>query len=390
MTSDEGKQALSALQADHRLRRLSSIDSATASTVVQCGRRLVNFSSNNYLGLARHPALKQAAAVAIRRFGIGAGASRLLSGNHRLYETLEAAIARFKSTPAALVFNSGYVANLGALGAWIQPGDLVFCDRLSHASLIEGARGSAGTFRIYRHNDVDHLRRLLAGRRNGRRALIVTDGVFSMDGDIAPLPALVSLADEYDAQIYLDDAHATGVLGSRGAGTCDHFNIHHPRIIQMGTFSKALGGLGGFVATDAPQIQYLINKARPLIYTTALPPAVLAAAIAALSWVEENAAPRRRLLRHAAYLRARVAAAGFAVGEGCTPILPIRIGDNERAVAFSKRLLASGFWVPAIRPPTVPVGEARLRISLTAAHTRRQIDRLVDALSTIGRALRIL
>ena len=390
MTSDQCEQALSALQAEHRLRRLSSIDSATASTVVQDGRRLLNFSSNNYLGLAHHPALKQAAAAAIRRFGVGAGASRLLSGNHRLYEVLEAAIARFKSTPAALVFNSGYVANLGALGGWVQSGDLAFCDRLSHASLIEGARGSAGTLRIYRHGDVDHLRGLLRRRRAGRRALIVTDGVFGMDGDIAPLPALVALADEYDAQVYLDDAHATGVLGSRGAGTCDYFNLHHPRIIQMGTFSKALGGLGGFVAAETPQIQYLINKAGPLIYTTALPPAVLAAAIAALAWIGENDAPRRRLLRHAEYLRARVAAAGFDIGEGCTPIVPVRIGDNEKAVAFSQRLLAAGFWVPAIRPPTVPVGEARLRISLTAAHTRGQIDRLVDALSTLGRALRIL
>ncbi len=390
MTADECEQALSVLQAGHLLRRLSSIDSASATTVVQDGRRLLNFSSNNYLGLAHHPALKRAAAAAIRRFGVGAGASRLLSGNNRLYETLETAIAQFKSTPAALVFNSGYVANLGALGAWIQPGDLVFCDRLSHASLIEGARASAGTLRIYRHGDVDHLRKLLSGRRAGRRALIVTDGVFSMDGDIAPLPALLALAEEYDAQIYLDDAHATGVLGSRGAGTCDHFNLHHPRIIQMGTFSKALGGLGGFVATESPQIQYLINKSGPLIYTTALPPAVLAAAIAALSVIGENDAPRQRLLRHAAYLRARIAAAGFDVGESCTTIIPIRIGDNETAVLFSRQLFEAGFWVPAIRPPTVPVGAARLRISLTAAHTRGQIDRLVEALSTLGRALRIL
>ena len=390
MTDDECEQALSTLKADHRLRRLSLIDSATATTVVQDGRRFLNFSSNNYLGLAHHPALKRAAAAAIRRFGVGAGASRLLSGNHRLYEALEAAIARFKSAPAALVFNSGYVANLGALGAWIQPGDFVFCDRLSHASLIEGVRGSAGTLRVYRHGDVDHLRALLAGRRGGRRALIVTDGVFSMDGDIAPLPALVALAIEYDAQVYLDDAHATGVLGSRGAGTCDHFNLHDPRIIQMGTFSKALGGLGGFVATGVSQIQYLVNQSGALIYTTALPPATLASAIAALSWIEENPTPRQRLLRHATYLRARVAAAGFNIGEGCTPILPIRIGDNEKAVAFSLRLLEAGFWVPAIRQPTVPAGESRLRISLTAAHTRAQIDRLVDALSSVGRALRIL
>jgi 8-amino-7-oxononanoate synthase len=390
MTPEACEEELRYLQACHQLRVLSPVDSAAGSVVRQGGRTLINFCSNNYLGLAHHPVLKEAARLALRRFGVGAGASRHLCGNHRLYEQLEDEIAAFKSTEAALVFSSGYAANIGALGAWVQEGDLIFCDRLSHASLIQGARESAGTLRVYRHNDVEHLHAQLKRRRGRGGVWIVTDGVFSMDGEIAPVPDLLALAEAYDATVYIDDAHATGVLGANGAGTCDYFNLNHPRILQMGTFSKALGGLGGFVCASTAQIRYLVNKAKPFIYTTALPPILLASARAALQWVKTHPAQREKLRRQADFVRTALGAMGFQVGQGITPIIPLQIGKSEKALDFSQRLLSEGFLIPAIRPPTVPEGSARLRIGLMATHTKTQIARLLEALQRVGQSTRVI
>ncbi len=384
------------LQRQHAWRKLiasdppDGADGVDATRVERDGRDLLLFGSNDYLGLSRHPAVQEAALSAIRRFGVGAGASRLISGNRSLYALLESRLSQLKATESALVFSTGYMANLGALGAWIGPDDLILSDRLNHASLIEGARHSKGLFRVYPHLDMDRLKRLLERRKSAQRAFILTEGVFSMEGEIAPLPALLALAEQYDALIYLDDAHATGVLGPKGEGTCAHFNIRSSRILQMGTLSKALGSLGGFLAADDLTVQYLINKARAFVYTTALPPAILAAAIAALDVLQTDDAPRKRLWENTRYFLAKLRPLGFDVGATETPIVPLYVGRSETALLFSQKLLEAGFYLPAIRPPTVPPGTSRLRISLMANHTRPQMDRLLSSLREVGQALRLI
>ncbi|MFQ5780647.1 MAG: aminotransferase class I/II-fold pyridoxal phosphate-dependent enzyme, partial [Nitrospiria bacterium] len=286
--------------------------------------------------------------------------------------------------------NSGYMTNIGTIGTLVQKTDLILSDRLNHASLVEGSRLSGGKFRVYRHKDMEQLRRLLSNRKAIQDVLIVTDGIFSMNGDIAPLREILKLAEEYNALIYLDDAHATGVLGPHGGGTCDHFSLSSPHIIQMGTLSKALGGFGGFIAGSESLTQYLINKARPFIYTTALPPSVLATALAALDLIEADRSLRERLWKNRDTLYQKVVQLGFDTFESETPIIPIRIGSSEKAVAFSKKLLDEGVYIPAIRPPTVPSGTSRLRISLMATHTEEQIDFLLSLLEKIGKALRLI
>ncbi len=376
---------------DHNLlRTLTPLDNGADTTVTIEGKKLLAFCSNNYLGFANHPKLKAAAIKAIQMFGVGAGASRLISGNSRLYETLEEKIAHIKSCEKALVFNSGYTANIGVLSALIQKDDLVLCDRLNHASLMEGIKLSDGSLRVYRHKDMHQLKSLLARRTVNRKAIIVTDGIFSMDGDIAPLPEIVALAEQYDAMIYLDDAHATGVLGANGNGTCEHFNLHSDRIIQMGTLSKALGCFGGFVAGSPLLISYVVNKARSLIYTTALPPSVLASALAAFKLIEEEPMHRKRLWDNTTSVHKSVTALGYNTCDSKTPIVPILVGEADCAIAFSKRLMQAGIYVPAVRPPTVPKGQSRLRITLMATHTQEQIAFLICKLKEIGKALGIL
>ncbi len=383
-------ETIERLRAKNLLRTLTPIDSAVDTTVTINGKKLLAFCSNNYLGFANHPKLKAAAITAVRTWGVGAGASRLVSGNLRLYETLEEKISAMKSCDRALVFNSGYTANIGILSALIGANDLVLLDRLNHASLIEGIKHSGGKLRVYRHKDMEQLQLLLSRRAVNQKAIIVTDGIFSMDGDIVPLQSIVALADQYDALIYLDDAHATGVLGQHGRGTCEHFHLHSDRIIQMGTFSKALGGFGGFVAGSDLLISYLLNKARSLIYTTALPPSVLATAIAALMLIEQEPDLREKLWANTHQFRKSVMALGYNTCGSETPIVPILIGDAFCAVAFSRRLLEEGIYVPAIRPPTVPKGQSRLRITLMATHTKEQIDFLTLKLKEIGLELGVL
>jgi 8-amino-7-oxononanoate synthase len=384
------QEQIKRLQEQHLFRSLLPIDSEPSTVIEQNGRKCLLFCSNNYLGLANHPALKTAAMSAIKSWGIGAGASRLISGNIDINRSLELRLAQFKKTESALVFNSGYMANLGAISAIIGKSDLILADRLNHASLVDGCRLSKGKFRVYRHKDTEQLRKLLSSRGKNQNTLIVTDGVFSMDGDLAPLPEILSLAEQYEAFIYLDDAHGTGVLGPRGGGTCEHFNLSSSRIVQMGTFSKALGGFGGFIAGSDLLIKYLINKARPFIYTTALPPGVLATALAALDWVEENPSVRNQLWKNRNYLAQKLSQLGFDLCGSETPIVPIRIGSSEKALLFSQKLLQEGILIPAIRPPTVPVGTSRLRITLMATHTRDQIDFLLLLLEKIGKELRVL
>lgn len=384
------QQEISSLSKQHLARTLVSIDSGQSTTVDQNGRTFLHFSSNNYLGLAGHLTLKSAAIRAIQEWGVGGGASRLVSGNSRLYIELETMIARFKGTESALVFPSGYAANIGSIAALVQKNDLIFADRLCHASLIDGVRLSRATLRIYRHKDIEQLGKLLRREKKKERTLIITDGVFSMDGDIAPLPEILSLAEEFDALIYLDDAHATGVVGPNGRGTCDHFGISNPRIIQMGTLSKALGSLGGFIAANRVLIEYLINKARPFIYTTALPPAILATALAGFDLIENDPDIRKRLRYLAGHVRMQINRMGFNTCGSETPIIPIHLGQSETALVFSQKLLEEGIYIPAIRPPTVPDGTSRLRISLIATHTDEQIQFLLNKLEKIGKELRLI
>jgi len=374
---------LDALARRSLLRRLRTIESAPGAEVDLEGQRVLLFSSNNYLDLATHPQVTEAAISAIRRYGVGAGASRLVSGNLRPHRELEERLAAFKRVEAALVFTTGYQANLGLIPTLAEERAVIYADRLCHASLIDACRLCEVSLRIYRHRDHMHLSRLL--KRGGalRSALVVTDGVFSMDGDLAPLPDLYKAVEQSDATLVIDDAHGTGVMGKTGRGTVEHYGLEGRPIVQMGTLSKALGGLGGFVAGSRDLIDYLVNRARPFIYTTALPPALAAAATAALEVIAAEPERRARLwsLRHR--LHEGVRQLGFDTLDSQSPIIPLLVGETDTALALSEALLAHGIYAPAIRPPTIPAGTSRIRMSVTAGHRPEQIDYVLEALSKI-------
>ena len=344
------------------------------------GRRVVNFCSNDYLGLAADPRLTEAFRRAAAECGLGSGASHLISGHHRWHHALEERLAEFTGRERALVFSTGYMANLGVIQALVGPGDAVFADRLSHASLLDGALLSRARLTRYPHGDAEALARRLAASRAARR-LVVTDGVFSMDGDVAPLSGLVQAAERHGAWLMVDDAHGIGVLGQHGGGSLQRAGLGQDEVpVLIGTFGKALGTAGAFVAGSAELIDYLVQTARPYIYTTAMPAALAAATLASLDVVA--AEPERRSYLHSLVRRFRVLArelpAPLLASE--TPIQGLVLGSAERALAVSRRLFALGFLVSAIRPPTVPAGSARLRITLSAAHSRSQVDDLLDAL----------
>lgn len=345
------------------------------------GRELIHFGSNDYLGLAGDPRLAAAAACAAAREGWGSGASPLILGRSRVHHELEKALARFEGTEDALVFPSGYAANTGAIAALVGPGDAVFTDRKNHASLWDGCRLSRADVRPYAHGDWQQLDRLLA-RSPARRRLIVTDGLFSMDGDLAPLPELVEVAHRHGAMLLVDEAHATGVFGQRGRGTAEALGVDSYIAIRVGTLSKALGCAGGFVAGSRRLIQWLANTARPYVFSTAGPPASAAAAMVALDVVQHEPHRRTQLLARAAHLRRRLGQRGWNVGNSASQIIPLVVGQVDKALELSARLRQQGVFVPAIRPPTVPEGEACLRISLTAAHTDEMVAALVAALGT--------
>ncbi|MBL0386150.1 8-amino-7-oxononanoate synthase [Tumebacillus sp. ITR2] len=377
------KEELEEIREAGLYRRLRRMESASSRVVVVEGREMLMCASNNYLGLADDPICKETAMEAIRRFGTGSGGSRLTTGNTALHEHLERELAAFKGTEAALLFNTGYMANLAALTTLVGVGDLILSDRLNHASLIDGTRLSRADVQIYEHCDLADLEKKLAAARAGehRRILIVTDGVFSMDGDIAPLPGICELAERYGADVMVDDAHATGVLGEKGAGTADHFGIQDRVAVQMGTLSKALGAEGGYIAGSKEMIDYLINRARPFVFSTAQSPAVIGAVLAALQIVQNEPDRRKHLLQRAARLRKELLLAGFNVLPSDTPILGVVIGAADEAVEFARELEAQGIYAPAIRPPTVPEGTSRIRLTLTASHTDADVERIVDALS---------
>ncbi|MFQ5863491.1 MAG: 8-amino-7-oxononanoate synthase [Candidatus Brocadiales bacterium] len=351
------------------------------------GDKHLSFCSNNYLGLAGHPRIKEAAREAIARYGWGAGASRLVSGTSVLHERLEAEIARFKAVEAALVFSTGYMANSGAICALAGRGDLIICDRFNHASILDASRQSGADFRIFAHGDTKALERILSRASNNyKRILIVTDGVFSVDGDIAPLPEIVSIAQRFgpSAMTMVDDAHGTGVFGGGGRGVLEHFGIKGSVDIQMGTLSKALGGIGGFVAGTRGLVDFLKNKSRAFMFTTAIPPAACAAGLEALKLIDgdEGLERRERLWQNCHYLEKGLNASGFGVTVQ-SPIIPIVLGEPQRVLDASKALFSKKLLVPAIRPPTVPQGTSRLRISLTSDHSIEHLDSLLEGLKVI-------
>jgi 8-amino-7-oxononanoate synthase len=348
------------------------------------GRRALLLCSNSYLGLAGHPALAEAAARAALAHGVGAGASRLISGSLALHHALEERLAALARTPAALLFPSGYQANIGAIGALVGHGDAVFSDALNHASIIDGCRLSRAAVHVFPHRDMDALADLLRAHP-ARRRLVVTDSVFSMDGDHAPLRTMCTLAAAADAMVMVDEAHATGVFGATGGGLVEALDVHDGVTVHVGTLGKALGCAGAFVAARGDVVEMLVNRARSFIYTTALPPPVVGAVDAALDIVAAEPERRRTVLERAATLRRRLEALGFAIPPGESPIVPVIAGDSARAMAWSRALLDRGVFVQAIRPPTVPAGTARLRVTLMATHTEDDLAHAVDAFATLAR-----
>lgn len=370
-------------------RRLRMVESGQSSKVIIDGKEVILLSSNNYLGLANHPKMKEAAKEAIDKYGTGSGAARLISGNCVLYKELEEKIAEFKNTESALVFGSGYLANISILSTVVEEGDLILSDELNHASIIDGCRLSRAEKIIYRHKDTRHIEEILSKNKR-RRILIVTEGVFSMDGDIAPLPEIIDIAERYSAMVMLDDAHGAGVLGKRGRGTAEHFGIKKGIDIHMGTLGKALGAYGAYAAGDKGLIEFLINKARGFIFTTALPPSVLASAITAIEILEEAPYLIKKLWENRDYLVNGLKANGFNT-MGCeTPIIPILIGKAEKALKMSEDLFEQGIYAPAIRPPTVPEGTCRLRLTVMAAHTKEDLDIALMAFEKVGKGLNII
>ena len=364
---------LDELKRRHLYRALNETVREDGIWIDRNGRQLLSFSCNDYLNLTQHPAIKQAAIAAVEEYGAGSGASRLVTGNHPLYAKLESRLAQFKATEAACVFGSGYLANTGIIPVLVGRDGLVLLDELSHACIYAGAQLSRGTVVTFRHNDVLHVRELLSARRGEHdHAIIVTDGVFSMDGDVAPLSELLALAEEYDAWLMSDDAHGLGVLGG-GRGSSFVGNSHIPVHLQMGTLSKAVGSYGGYLCASASVIDLMRNRARTLIYSTGLPPACVAAAIAALDLIERDPDYAARPVRKAKAFTKRA-----GLPDAQSPIVPIVVGDEEAALAHSRMLEKEGFLAVAIRPPTVKPGTARLRLTFTAQHPNDQIDRLAD------------
>lgn len=371
-------------------RHMRLVAGAQDSTILLNGREMLLLSSNNYLGIANHPTLKRAAQQAVEEYGCSAGASRLISGHMKLHQQLETKIAAFKHAEAALVFPTGYHANVGTISSLVGPGDTVYSDALNHASIIDGCRLSRAEVKVFRHRDMTHLEELLTTSSLAGHRLIVTDSVFSMDGDVAPLADIVALARQYDAWIMVDEAHGTGVFGTRGAGLVDALGLQDAIDIHMGTLGKALGGFGAYVAGSHELIAWLVNRARSFVYTTGIPPAVAATAIAALDIVTDEPDRRRQLWANAAFLREGLTALGYTVGPTQSPILPVIIGDAAKTMAVAAALLERGVWAHGIRPPTVPVGTSRLRVTPLATHTRSQLSAALDAFARAGKETGIL
>ena len=371
-------------------RTMKYLQSPQCDRVRIAGRDILMLSSNSYLGLCTDERLKKAAKTAIDQYGVGSGGSRLITGSYEIHQKLEEEIAAFKNTEAALIFNTGYMANVGVISAIADESWTIFSDRLNHASIIDGCRLSGAKIVVYSHCDPLDLEEKVKAHPCGEKGLIVTDGLFSVDGDIAPLPQLVEIARRHRLLLMVDEAHATGVLGRHGGGTADYFRLADGIDISVGTFSKALASEGGFVAGRRALIDYLANTARSFIFSTALSPVTIAVSSAALDIVKTEPQRRETLLAHAAWFRSQLMEAGFTVADHPTPIISVGLGAPEPALKFSSLLMEQGIFANAIRPPTVPAGTSRLRINLMATHDRKDLERALRHIEETGQKLGVI
>jgi glycine C-acetyltransferase len=371
--------------------RLRELQSACEPVARFDGREVINLASNNYLGLANHPKLVEATIDATRRYGAGSGAVRTISGTMSLHLELERRIADFKKVEACVVFQSGFAANAGTVSAILGADDHIISDALNHASIIDGCRLSRAKIHVFRHRDAAHAEEVLAGLDStpGRK-LLITDGVFSMDGDIGPLPALTAAAEKHGAVMMVDDAHASGVLGKNGRGTIDHFGVHGRVDVQVGTLSKAVGVLGGYVCGSRDLIEFLYHRARPFLFSTSHPPGVAAACMAAFDLLEQEPARIDTLWSNTRFFKDGLRACGFSTGESETPITPIMVGEASAAHAFSRALFDEGLYATGIGFPTVPEGKARIRTIVTAAHSREVLERAIGILERVAKRMAIL
>lgn len=372
-------------------RKLPVFDGANEAEINLNGKRVINLSSNNYLGFANHPKLKQAAIDAVEKYGIGAGAVRTIVGNMDIHEELERLLAEFKREEAVMMFQSGYNCNAGVIQAIVDKGDLIISDELNHASIIDGVKLAKADKAIFKHSNMEDLERVLKEKRkNYNNVLIITDGVFSMDGDLAKLPGIVELAEKYECMTYVDDAHGSGVLGENGRGTVDHFGLHGRIDFSIGTLSKALGVMGGYVAGSKTMKEWLSHRARPILFSTALPPAAVGALIEAVKLLLSTTEYTDRLWSNGDYFKENLGKLGFNTGKSETPITPVIIGDEAKTVEFSKKLLENGVFGSAIIFPTVPKGTGRIRCMVTAGHTKEQLKTAVEVFKKVGEEMELI
>ncbi len=385
------KEKIGELKDQGIYRKLPVLETPNEAEVILNGKKVINLSSNNYLGFANHPRLKKASIEAIEKYGVGSGAVRTIVGNMKIHEELEEILAKFKREEAAFVFQSGFNCNAGTIQAITEAGDIIISDELNHASIIDGSRLSRASKGIYKHSDMDSLEAVLKDARDKyKNILIITDGVFSMDGDIAKLPEIVELAEKYEAMTYVDDAHGSGVLGESGRGTVDHFGLHGRVDFSMGTLSKAIGVVGGYVAGSETMYDWLSHRARPVLFSTSLPPASVGAVIEALKMLMESTEYTDRLWDNAKYFKSKMGTLGYNIGHSETPITPVIIGDEAKTMEFSRKLLEKGVFVSGIVFPTVPKGTGRVRTMVTAGHTKEQLDRAVQVFETVGKEMGII
>lgn len=384
------QKELELLKKDSLYRSFRVVDDPSQPHITVGDQSVLNLSSNNYLGIAKHPLLIEESIKAVKKLGGGATASRLMTGNYPLYQEVEEELARFKGTESALLFNSGYTANVGIITALAGPGDVILSDKLNHASIVDGILLSGAKFHRYRHRDLTHLEELLKKTTEYKRKLIITDSVFSMDGHLAPLPELVALKNKYGAILMIDEAHGGGVFGARGRGLAEAMGVSEDVEVNMGTFGKAFGTMGAYVAGKQILIDYLRNKARSLIFTTGLPPAVLGTIKGSLKVVQEEPWRRETLLTKAQQVRNTLREVGFDLLDSESQIIPIIVGDNAKTLEFSNKLLEENIMVVGVRPPTVPKNSSRLRLSLMATHTDEDLDLAVSKIIRIGKELKVI
>jgi glycine C-acetyltransferase len=381
---------LNTLRSQGLYRRLRVLDDEQRAKTSVDRRSVVNLSSNNYLGLTTHPTLRERAIEATRRFGVGSGSVRTIAGTMEIHVELERKLAEFKRTEAAVVFQSGFTANAGTVSSILGKEDFIVSDELNHASIIDGARLSRATIKVFPHRDVAAARTILESLPRATRRLIITDGVFSMDGDLGPLPALCDLADEFGCVMMVDDAHASGVFGRNGRGTVDHFDVHRRVDVQVGTLSKAIGALGGYVAGSRALIEFLHHRARPFLFSTSHPPSVAASCLAAIEVLETEPALIERLWDNTRYFRAGLEGLGFNTGTSESPITPVIVGEAATAMKLSDRLFEEGVFAQGIGFPTVPQDRARVRTIVTATHTREDLTFALDCFRKVGGELGII